>query len=1704
MIINDKFRITDRIGIGAFNTVYAAQQSDQKQIRALKLTRSASTLHEQMLGTEFYQLSSLEHEHIVKVFGLEQVTSLSVASDKRLEDYPEFRIGALFIVMEYVDGAPLDQWVQAHHALDNEGALQARIGLLLQAASALVCLHRAGLRHGDVKPRNFMVTGEGNVKLIDLGISARLGLTDLKAENLGAPEFMAPEVWLDRRVDERSDQYAFGVVAYSLLYGKSPFESVLKNGACSLDQLLSSNPLFPPENTTVPNKVAAIIERMLNKQPGKRYRDMSQVIAAFCKVMPEVETKEFALSAQDTIQKPVIPPRFIARTHDSAALSINWEAEGQTPGLIVLEGQRGIGTSRLIKEIALQRLMKGRKQLLLDFRQPFEEKSYLRQIAEWYDLTLDITYEVLLQAIQEGGKEKPGLLLIDHLVEAPKRWQILIEMILHKTNQNAFSVILALTSDAQSPYSTIPISYPPPVKRIRLEPFTQAEAASLVAAFLGEEKIPTTIADPIAAAAGNVPKHIENIVSSLLAEGKLNRNQGQWRWSSDRPSKETLQTLAQQPSNSLVPRSRAEVEQKILEVLAISKISRSAETLTRLTNHCAQEIGEAIATLRNDSLLAVAVAPQEGLVYSLASPADALVILQTCQLLDRNSIHNDFANELLATLADSTDYNKILWLNYHLKAASRFNEAFTHCFKALFQTPNQSTPSPELLWEIALEAYHLIDEVRGAPQDSQKLALKVIELASVHQGPETTLNLLEEIEAKYQFIGSSLADYLLYKGKTLRELGDYETALACFTQIGAEKLSNDTVLSKATKEQAFTLFESGQTAQAIEILKSVVEKLQELTERDVPHETRYQKELAAALYDYGRYLLTDKRYDEAEKAFARVLKLNPSLTFAIKASLSQLAGRQGDFDKAVKLLSQAQKLTLLPIQQVHLLLIQANLAILQRRYPEAYSLANTAMIDALAIGNRQLQLSALKNLSLICSYRGDNSAAKDYCLMAKAKAAEALTPKTKDELDLILGLADARINPTQTSARLQELVARIKPDRRLFDTLAYAHSLISNALPLPDNQTEAERALIQALDLLEKLDQPPPLTIDTAEAWHHAGIAAARLGNPHLIRTCLTRLRDYLQRFNQLPVYVDYLVKLLSTVQHAAVAFRLILLEHLFQAKSILERQGEIARSKTIENVIELFFQKGFVDSFFAARIKKLGAESQLQGVTVTQTVYEFLRLLRVAADCEQQGLKLFSQRGELSQPYWLIPESTAQGQISETVMNKVKTSKQVFLSNEVLTDPQLKERPSICKSQLQSILCVPLNNPQNPNQQPLGAVYLADTRPGYEFTPETVAIVKSMTTEFEPFIRSCTPKPLPRYVDYHEADGARLVVLNNGPMHLIIQECEKIASYLRLQSDQHQKSDKSSNPLPPMKSILITGESGVGKEVIARYLHYFVFGNDLKHPFIAVNCGGFSNDRTAIRSELFGHVKGAFTDAKSDREGAFYHAQQGTIFLDEIGTMPLEVQAALLRVLDTRRYHRLGEITPSERATNAWVIAATNEKLEQKCSRNEFRRDLLFRLATLCLEIPPLRYRKQEIEILANFFLDQEATAYGRPVHYLAPEALQKLQQHSFPGNIRELRNCLENAMVRSKTMTLTPDDLTFFQLDTIDQLQAALDSALTPLLQGTLAEAKTRIEKLYLTARMKQYQGKVDAFVAETGKSKVHLTRLLKQYDLKAKNFR
>ena len=359
-----------------------------------------------------------------------------------------------------------------------------------------------------------------------------------------------------------------------------------------------------------------------------------------------------------------------------------------------------------------------------------------------------------------------------------------------------------------------------------------------------------------------------------------------------------------------------------------------------------------------------------------------------------------------------------------------------------------------------------------------------------------------------------------------------------------------------------------------------------------------------------------------------------------------------------------------------------------------------------------------------------------------------------------------------------------------------------------------------------------------------------------------------------------------------------------------------------------------------------------------------------------------------------------AVSQLSDSIVAKVvKTLKPVIISD-AMNDEEFAGSKSIMKLKLTSVICVPLLD----RGKLTGLIYVGNDSVVDLFQPDTMQILTVFAAQASLIVANAM------LLDQLRFDNRQLtqrleqirfgeIVGTSAPMQEVFKKVEKVAG-----------TDIS---------VLITGETGTGKELIAREIH--IRSPRAQAPFVTINCGAIPEN--LLESELFGHVKGAFTGAVVNKQGKFQAAHGGTLFLDEIGEMPLNLQVKLLRAIQERIINRVGDTRPEP--VDIRIVAATNRNLEEEIHGGRFREDLYYRLNVVNIHLPPLRDRQEDVVVIARYLLGRYAKEYDSKVRGFSPNATVAIRKHHWPGNIRELENRLKKVLVLAESTMIGPDDL-------------------------------------------------------------------------------
>ena len=359
-----------------------------------------------------------------------------------------------------------------------------------------------------------------------------------------------------------------------------------------------------------------------------------------------------------------------------------------------------------------------------------------------------------------------------------------------------------------------------------------------------------------------------------------------------------------------------------------------------------------------------------------------------------------------------------------------------------------------------------------------------------------------------------------------------------------------------------------------------------------------------------------------------------------------------------------------------------------------------------------------------------------------------------------------------------------------------------------------------------------------------------------------------------------------------------------------------------------------------------------------------------------------------------------ASGQISDSIVRQVVESRRPVIVSDALNDTTFGKSESVIALRLSSVMCAPLLN----QGEAIGALYVGNDEVKHLFDRRQLDLLTIFAGQASLILQNAM------LLSALRADQEKLAAeLNDKRFGEIIGACPSMMEVFR----------KLQKVAATDISVMITGETGTGKELIAREIHRR--SNRVSGPFVTVNCGAIPEN--LMESEMFGHVKGAFTGAIASRPGKFQQADAGSLFLDEVGELTPQLQVKLLRAIQERVVYRVGDSKPEK--CDIRIIAATNRSLEEMIKTGEFREDLYYRLNVVNIWLPPLRERADDVFIIAKALLTKYADELGSPVRGFSPQALAAIKKYAWPGNIRQLENRIKKALVLCDKTLLGPEDL-------------------------------------------------------------------------------
>ncbi len=1639
--------------------------------------------------------------------------------------------GEPFLTLEYLDGQDLSRFAPADlrpHIPD----------LIAQLCRALDYIHVRAVLHNDIKPQNIFLlpvpadsTGSPYlVKLMDFGL-ARLADQAAESRRSGTIHYAAPELLAGETVDARSDLYSLGVVLYRLATGELPFSG--KEPAAVLRAHRETPP--PPPRAADPS-IPAWLERLILWLLEKNPEDRPRSAAVLLRALNEALGTDYPLETRETRESYLTAAVLVGRDSEMdvlrSALRALREAGAQSvPRLILIGGESGAGKSRLLREFRYQVQTEGLEFFLGScyetgraIYQPFVEafrffSPAAREILEarepggidarvaavlaplFPDLfpavepgdsaggdqaAKTLLFESAARILQELGSRRPFLLALEDLHWADA---LTLEFLRYLRDRSpALPVLMVGTyrddEVAGRPLESLAAETPPAGLQVtlRLRRLEVEEIARLVRSMLSLEEEPGELALLLHRQTAGNPLFIEEILKALSEEAALQRREG--RWTVDLAHLHQLEV----PRNINETLSRrlsriSEEERRLIRVLSVFNRPTPRTLLERAGGYDAAVLAAPLAHLASRGIL---VRLEEG-----SQEKVAFAHMRTRDLVYRNlgaertRLHL-LAGQLLEEASRLRPDESLEEVAYHFlqggareKGLHYAERAGDKCFRLYAYAPAQ---------EFFQKALSLLprNDTRRRMEIFRKIARIHIQSANyaemqdyLNRGLRIARTLQDRAREGY-FIASIGFGHLL-QGHFELAIRNARASLALFEPLGDHAGMGRAKNFIATAYARMNRFEDA--------IPYFVQALEHLETAGDPQQTAYVR------HNLGNVHLCQNRIEEALRLFREALETWSQVgdrrgTAMTMGSIAQAQKDLGELQEAVASSDEAIRLYRETMDRTNLAVNLAGRAEIQ--------MARGAYDEALRSAEESLQIRREIREPFTIPLSLDLLGAAKRCTGDLPGAAEAhqegLRIAREHRNDLQEGflqaavaldfLEEERPKDAALAAERSLVVGRRLRNRKM---QAVALRVLAGAALATGHAREAAN---RARDL-DALASQGGSGEERCRAALTLGLCRLAEGSPEEAAPLLERSLDAGLQLGRLDLTAEARLALaraaekagnpakgIDFVRGAAEDFRQI--ASRISDSAVRRRYlGSGDRRQVLERVAA---EEAAPPAAGAAA----GTDRSIPPVKMLATMYEITQIINTIRDLTELlnrvldlAIQIVSaERGLI----FLRDEATGDlrvrvarnlehetirdaGEYSLRILREAQEGRSI-VTVDAGSDARFQAYDSVSLYNIRSLVCVPLRI----RDRVLGTVYLDSRRPGDLFGEEDLKFLEAFANQAAIAIENAQLYEALKEENLYlkktvEARyGFENIIGNSAALEKVLERAARVAD----------------SDVP----VVIQGESGTGKELVARALH--VNSSRREKRFLSENVAALPE--TLLESELFGHVRGAFTGAEQDKQGLFELADGGTLFLDEVGEMSLALQSKLLRVLQE------GEIRPVGgsriRKVDVRILAATNRDLKALVAEKRFREDLFYRLNVVTLTLPPLRQRKEDLPVLVEHFLEKIARQKGTKPMKVDPTVLSLLVRYQWPGNVRELENTIARLALFASGPVITLTDLAR-DPDLLDRVAE---------IPGSRKGPEPDLRKDDIRQALKATRGNKVQAAALLGISRATLFRKIRQFQIKS----
>jgi len=1660
--LNGRYEVVRRLGSGAEATVFLVRDlQEDGATRALKLvTNIDSGVQERLVG-EFRRLTQLEHPHLVRVYELDKVHT----------PVPGFATGTQFFTCDYVDGVEPGAQI-----VDVDDRVEFILRVADDVAQALAHVHSAGLVHCDVKPGNILVTSSTPAQaiLLDLGLSCARGVAGAARGTLA---YMAPES-LAGVADPRADFYALGATLYELATGESPYSGTEPS---ALVRAICAGRIRPVSDRCdwLPGPVASLITRLLSTEASDRHSHAAVLLDDLARVREELDLPGASTPMGATLST-LLPPRIVGREPILAALQELADSVARArpkSRLIQLVGPAGVGKRALVRE-AIRR-----QQLAFaagDARETRFVRGSLDELARQLVTTAApelpdgratqrFVDDLLAHLVRQAGRA-PTIYVITDTAD-DERVPILLRAVDGHATLTTSAIGFVVLSDAE------PDAGGSAPTELLVPPLSESQIGELAASMIGRT-LPRPWVAALAGASDGLPRAVSEILRTVVANVGID---GIHDVSPD-------SVIANAGADIVGPlyvkrvESLAREDSALVEALAVlggsAELAAAAATLSTSEADCAERAGilASMGMVRVDRSRVALPSKRHSEAVCEALPAARNKALRRSAIAYLNASGNTdpvaLADHRIVTGPAAEAVRACDEAATLLAARGQARRALPYAQHAARVATGASAADAKIRVAEIATALGDYDEAIAAATEAARSRTKPRKrraqrvLARAHQ-KRGDLELASEIlAALLQTADGDSGELRGSYSRLLISRGRYEDAIAAAGVIDEDDHSTlSTGDALRVESVGLAQLYLGDITTADRLFAHFEQRAQLSAERSVLGRALGLRGMVAQMT--GRIAAAARLYERAEEQATTASDIHAAAVYALNRATAQSAqGRHGDAiaalaraEQSLRRLGNVAELAAVRFNRGLALLALGELPAARRAAHQAFTLAETE--DA-----PQMQIYARLLEGDIDVREGDLAGAEAKYRMAVASAEQ--TSGGRDLLMAQLNLAKALAAQGDRSARAV-LGQADEGDHGAddMDRIAIARGRVALALSdeLKTDELDAAR---------EHTRQAGSIDL----AWRADLVAAriARASNDN------DRAKDACRAAREL---VDTIIAHTPEARRPGLAT-----DPDLMALAALEMELDLSVKRDVPLSPPVGDSQGYLRRLLSLS-RRLNSELRLMPlldevidavIELTSAERGFLLLYQGSADLEVLVARNFDQSSL----------SGDEVRVSRSIAEKAARTGEVVLTVDAAFDDRFDAADSVAALRLRSVLAVPLRQ----KGRIVGTIYVDHRFRRGAFDDEAVELVRELADIAAVAIENA------RLVEENQRRQESITELNRRlEQEMTAKEAELATVKARLAADPQQGLRHAydaiigrSQPMVDMLTeldratdtnlpVVICGESGTGKELVARALHQN--GPRRNKPFVAVNCGAVAEE--LLESELFGHVRGAFTSADRDRHGLFEVADGGTLFLDEVADTSLAMQAKLLRVLQEGEIRRVGD--HQVRRVNVRIVAATNRGLPELVAAGVFREDLFYRLNVLPLALPPLRQRVEDIPTLTQHILNK--LSGDGPAPTMTRAAIARLSAYAWPGNVREL----ENELARATALGGDPLDV-----DALSPHIATLAPVTRPSASGEL-KIKPQVETLergLVEEALRRTNNNQTAAAKLLGLSRYGLQKKLKRYGI------